>query len=70
MLCRPFPRFHFLSTQCTEYHHVYKLEAIDCSYLCCAGGGQEGEGENLAPHADRIWDMALSMLAVAAHGSK
>lgn len=58
--------------QCTEYHHVYKLEAIDCSYLCCAGGGQEGANQttNLAPAADRIWDMALAMLAVAAHGSK
>lgn len=66
------PIFFFLLFfyQCTEYHHVYKLEAIDCSYLCCAGGGQEGDGENLAPHADRIWDMALTMLAVAAHGSK
>lgn len=49
---------------------MYKLEAIDCSYLCCAGGGQEGEHENIAPPADRIWDMALTMLAVAAHGSK
>ncbi|CAN0073866.1 unnamed protein product [Ectocarpus sp. 6 AP-2014] len=74
--CDPYDVVDFVNSlfssfdQCTEYHHVYKLEAIDCSYLCCAGGGQEGEGENLAPHADRIWDMALSMLAVAAHGSK
>lgn len=51
---------------------MYKLEAIDCSYLCCAGGGQEGgdQPDSLAPPADRIWDMALTMLAVAAHGSK
>ncbi|CAM9853382.1 unnamed protein product, partial [Scytosiphon promiscuus] len=74
--CDPYDVVDFVNSlfssfdKCTEYHHVYKLEAIDCSYLCCAGGGQEGEGENLAPHADRIWDMALTMLAVAAHGSK
>lgn len=65
----------FLSLQqCTDFNHVYKLEAIDCSYLCCAGGGQEmgltEKNDHLAPPADRIWDMALSMLAVAAHGSR
>ncbi|CAN0092116.1 unnamed protein product, partial [Discosporangium mesarthrocarpum] len=45
--------------KCTDYHKVYKLEAIDCSYLCCAGGYEELHGQqgHVECPADRIVSM-------------
>ncbi|CAM9435512.1 unnamed protein product [Chrysoparadoxa australica] len=47
----------------TEYHDVYKLEAIEASFLCCAGAPDTDESQGI--HSDRIVQMAMTMLAIA-----
>ncbi|KAG5185976.1 adenylate and guanylate cyclase catalytic domain-containing protein [Tribonema minus] len=47
----------------TDHHNVYKLEAIEASYLCCAG--VPDPEEKGGAHADRVVEMAVTMLAIA-----
>jgi hypothetical protein len=43
----------------------YKLEAIEATYLCCAGAPNREEDGGV--HADRCVEMALTMMAIADH---
>ncbi len=51
--------------EAAEKHEVYKLEAIEASYLCCTGAPETEEELDGGLHADRIVEMGLTMLAVA-----
>ncbi len=53
-----------LLDEAAEKHNVYKLEAIESSYLCCAGAPETEEHKGEL-HADSIVEMGLTMLAVA-----
>ncbi len=50
--------------EAAEKHNVYKLEAIEASYLCCTGASETEELKG-GLHADSIVEMGLTMLAVA-----
>ncbi len=50
--------------EAAEKHNVYKLEAIEASYLCCTGAPETEELKG-GLHADSIVEMGFTMLAVA-----